>query len=97
MKALLAARNAWSRTHSCTEMLSILRQEGMQVEDALFRDARLVDRAYVDARYPRTGGSSPEGPSALYGCETAREVMDGCDRLMAWVRWARSSEDSSSS
>ncbi len=82
LKALFVERGVTERTHSGLELLSRLRQDGLQISDDLFHQVRKLDRSYIDSRYP----SGVTAPEHLYDKKTAEELYQWAQSVMAFVQ-----------
>lgn len=82
LKALFVEQGVTERTHSGLELLSRLRQGGLQVSDDLFHQVRKLDRSYIDSRYPSGLGQ----PERLYDQKTAAELYQWAQSVMAFVQ-----------
>jgi HEPN domain-containing protein len=82
LKALVVGYGREVRTHSCVNLLKLLKTEGLGVSGAELAVKKL-DSHYVQSRYPNGAGGPPED---LYSLEIAEEAMECLNRVLEFVR-----------
>lgn len=83
LKAVLAGRGRTLRTHSATELLEVLRDDGADVPAKLDSPARRLDLHYVQSRYPNGLGGDP---TEYYDAEIAEEGEALARRFLDYAR-----------
>lgn len=83
LKAVFVERGISEKTHSGVELLSRLRQEGIDVSEDRFYQVRKLDRSYIDSRYPNGVGGPPE---RFYDQRTAEELLGWAQSVMDFAK-----------
>lgn len=82
VKALYYATNRDVRGHSIARMLSNAR-EFFDVPEELIHRGRILDRYYIEARYPN---GFPEGyPAEYFDRDIAKEAVDAAEEIIRFV------------
>jgi HEPN domain-containing protein len=85
LKGLLYGIGVSAVGHSLLKLLGELGKRGFQTSD-LARDARILDRHYIPARYVN---AHPEGaPFEFYDLPTAEEALKSARKIISFVRQA---------
>jgi HEPN domain-containing protein len=83
VKAVFQKLNKSLRGHSLLKMLEELRSE-LDVPENLFGHAKLLDRYYIEARYPN---SFPAGsPYEFFDLKLAQQAYDSAREIVEWCR-----------
>ena len=83
LKALFVEQGESERSHSILELLTRLRQTGLEISEELFHPARKLDRSYLDSRYPNALGGPPE---KFYDEKTSRELVEWAQSVMDFAK-----------
>lgn len=81
LKALLVEQGREARTHSCINILKLLKMEGFEIKDMELAAKRL-DAHYIQSRYPNGAGGPPED---LYSVEIAEETLSCLNQILEFV------------
>lgn len=81
LKSLLVKFGREARTHSCINILRILKMEGLETADIELA-ARKLDSHYTQSRYPNGAGGPPED---LYSKEIAEEAIEWMSKILLFV------------
>lgn len=82
VKAMYQARNEEVRGHALLRLLEGL--GGLEVGDELLHHARVLDRYYIEARYPN---SFPAGaPLDYFDRQLAEEAVDAAQAIVGFCR-----------
>lgn len=81
VKALYLSLNKHARGHAVLKMLEGLR-DTLDIPDDLFHAARLLDRYYIESRYPN---GFPQGsPSDYFDAKIAQEAYDAARAILGF-------------
>lgn len=81
LKSLLVKYGREARTHSCVNILKMLKMEDINVSDAEL-SAKKLDGHYIQSRYPNGIGGPPED---FYSKEIAEEAMQCLERILEFA------------
>ena len=84
LKAILHGLGLSAIGHSVLVLLNLLSDQGIQIPDSLFADARALDRHYIPPRY---ADAYPSGsPFEFYDEQTACEALKASERVIEFTR-----------
>ncbi len=84
LKALLLFHQRHSRTHSCVDILEILKKERcLDISRPLLSKAKKLDRQYINSRYPNGLGGEP---GKYYDQEFAEELIQCAREVMSFAQ-----------